>query len=188
VDRLFRLLWSVVFNIELRAQGVQCADFVTLRGMRPWVRNAGTTRIGKNFRVLGRVIRSQFGTSASGTLVIGRDVGFNEGVTIFAHSSITIGDNVSIADHASLQDTDYHPLVPGGEVRTAPIVIERNVWIGRNAIVLPGVTIGQNAVVGSGAVVTRDVPPNTVAAGNPARVIRELDIPDPDTFVRRPKT
>ena len=188
MDRLFRFFWSLVFNVELRARGVQCADFVTLRGMRPWVRNAGTMRIGKNFRVLGRVVRSQFGTAASGTLVLGTDVGFNEGVSIFAQTSITIGDNVSIADYVAIQDSDYHPTVPGGPVRTAPIVIERNAWIGRNAIVLRGVTVGQNAVVAAGAVVTQDVPANSVAAGNPARVIRELDIADPDTFIRRPKT
>jgi maltose O-acetyltransferase len=56
-----------------------------------------------------------------------------------------------------------------------PIVIEDNVWIGGGAIVLPGVTIGRNAVVGAGAVVTRSVPANTVVAGNPARVIREIE-------------
>ena len=56
-----------------------------------------------------------------------------------------------------------------------PIVIEDNVWIGGGAILLPGVTIGRNAVVGAGAVVSRDVPANAVVAGNPARVIREIE-------------
>jgi len=58
-----------------------------------------------------------------------------------------------------------------------PIVIEDNVWLGGGAIVLPGVRIGRNAVVGAGAVVTRDVAANTVVAGNPARVIREIEQP-----------
>jgi maltose O-acetyltransferase len=56
-----------------------------------------------------------------------------------------------------------------------PIVIEENVWIGGSAILLPGVTVGRNAVVGAGAVVTRNVPANTVVVGNPARVIREIE-------------
>jgi len=56
-----------------------------------------------------------------------------------------------------------------------PIVIEDNVWLGGGAILLPGVRIGRNAVVGAGAVVTRSVPANTVVAGNPARVIREIE-------------
>ena len=55
-----------------------------------------------------------------------------------------------------------------------PVRIEDNVWIGGGAILLPGVTVGDNSVIGAGAVVTRDVPANTVVAGNPARVIREL--------------
>ena len=55
------------------------------------------------------------------------------------------------------------------------IVVEDNVWIGGGAILLPGVTVGRNAVVGAGAIVSRDVPPNTVVAGNPARVIREIE-------------
>ena len=58
---------------------------------------------------------------------------------------------------------------------TKPIVIEDNVWIGGRAVVLPNVTIGRNAVVGAGAVVTRDVPSNTVVVGNPATVSREID-------------
>ncbi|NED55599.1 sugar O-acetyltransferase, partial [Micromonospora aurantiaca] len=74
--------------------------------------------------------------------------------------------------------TPTHPL--DAEQRRAkleaaqPIVIEDNVWLGGGAIVLPGVTIGTNSVIGAGAVVTKDVPPNVVAVGNPAKVIRHL--------------
>jgi maltose O-acetyltransferase len=66
------------------------------------------------------------------------------------------------------------PRIQGREV-AKPIVIEDNVWLGGGAILLPGVRIGRNAVVGAGAVVARSVPPNTVVAGNPARVIREIE-------------
>ncbi len=90
---------------------------------------------------------------------------------------ITIGDDVQIGPNVQLL-TPTHPLEP--EPRRAkvegarPIVIGDNVWLGGGAIVCPGVSIGENTVVGAGAVVTRDLPANVVAVGNPARVIRRL--------------
>jgi maltose O-acetyltransferase len=97
---------------------------------------------------------------------------------------ITIGDYTLIADYVAIHDTDFHELEPGLPVKTAPISIGRNVWIGRNAIVLSGVTIGANVVVAAGSVVTSDVPANTIVGGSPARVIRELRIPDPAHYTR----
>lgn len=173
-----------VFLLELRARGVHNASRAGLRGKRPRVRNAGTMRIGRDFWAGGRVTRVQLATSATGTLVIGNGVGINEGVSIMAVREITIGDNTLIGDYAAIHDSDFHELAPGLPVKTGPIAIGRNVWIGRNAIVLSGVTIGENAVVAAGAVVASDVPPNTIAGGSPARVIRELDIPDPAHYVR----
>lgn len=91
---------------------------------------------------------------------------------------ITIGDDVSIGPRAQLL-TALHPMTDH-EARRArwetakPITIGDNVWLGGGVIVCPGVTIGDNAVIGAGAVVTRDVPPQVFAAGNPCRVIREL--------------
>src|SRR5215218_8503425 len=95
-------------------------------------------------------------------------------------SSIRIGADVQIGPNVQLL-TPTHPLDP--EPRRAkweaaePITIGDNVWLGGGAIVLPGVTIGENTVVGAGAVVTRDLPPDVVAVGNPARVVRTLDGP-----------
>ena len=76
-----------------------------------------------------------------------------------------------------LSDSDWHDIhdrtcMPGG---SAPIVLERGAWIGDSAIVLKGVRVGENSIVGAGAVVTKDVPPNVIVAGNPARVVKHLD-------------
>lgn len=75
--------------------------------------------------------------------------------------------------------TAWHPVAAGPRrdkwEAATPIVIGDNVWLGGGVIVLPGVTIGENTVVGSGAVVTKDLPPNVVAVGNPARVIRQVE-------------
>jgi len=92
-------------------------------------------------------------------------------------AKITIGADVQIGPNVQLL-TPTHPLDP--ETRRAkweagePITIGDNVWLGGGVIVLPGVTIGENTVVGAGAVVTKDLPPNVVAVGNPARVIKQL--------------
>jgi acetyltransferase-like isoleucine patch superfamily enzyme len=89
------------------------------------------------------------------------------------HKRIEIGENCQIAYDTVIMDTDEHP-ISGGNGPQA-VLIGNNVWIGTRAIVLKGVTIGDGAVIGAGAIVTRDVPARTVAVGQPARVIRELD-------------
>jgi maltose O-acetyltransferase len=92
-------------------------------------------------------------------------------------AAITLGDDVQVGPNVQLL-TPTHPLEP--EARRAkleaakPITIGSNVWLGGGVIVLPGVSIGENTVVGAGAVVTRNLPANVVAVGNPARVIRHL--------------
>lgn len=110
-------------------------------------------------------------------ITVGSGTFANFGLTALDVAPITIGSDVQIGPNVQLL-TPTHPLDP--ERRRAkleaaePIVIEDNVWLGGGAIVLPGVTIGENSVIGAGAVVTKDVPANVVAVGNPARVIRSL--------------
>lgn len=91
--------------------------------------------------------------------------------------TITIGEDCQIGPNVQLL-TPIHPLEPGprrDKLEAArPITLRDNVWLGGGVIVCPGVTIGENSVIGAGSVVTRDVPPNVVAVGNPARVLRDL--------------
>lgn len=110
-------------------------------------------------------------------IAIGAGSFINYGLVALDVAAITIGRDVLIGPNVQLL-TPTHPLEPA--LRRAkyeaakPIVIGDNVWLGGGAIVLPGVTIGADSVVGAGAVVTRDVPPNVVVAGNPASIIRRL--------------
>lgn len=101
----------------------------------------------------------------------------NTGCVFLDGAAITIGDGVNIASGVQLITAD-HPREPALRARdvemTKPVTIGDTVWIGAGAIVLPGITIGDGATVGAGSVVTRDVPANVVAAGNPCRVIREV--------------
>ena len=92
-------------------------------------------------------------------------------------SSVTIGEGTMLAAGAYLTDADWHDLYDRTQAigQTAPIVLGNNVWIGDGATVCKGIHIGDNAVIGAGSVVTRDIPANVIAAGNPAQVIRELD-------------
>ena len=108
---------------------------------------------------------------------LGDDVFLNFLCTILDCNEVHIGHHVMIGPGVQIYCAAHHlaaeTRIQGLEV-ARPVVIEDNVWIGGSAILLPGVTVGRNAVVGAGAVVTRDVAANTVVAGNPARVIREL--------------
>lgn len=104
---------------------------------------------------------------------IGKGCGFS-GTTITAFESIKIGNNVRCGANTLISDSDWHEedARSGG---AKPVVIEDNVWLGYGVVVWKGVTIGKNSVIGVNSVVTRDIPANVVAAGNPCRVIRQLD-------------
>jgi acetyltransferase-like isoleucine patch superfamily enzyme len=107
---------------------------------------------------------------------VGRKVFINHGCTLNDIGGIVISDDVMLGPNVSLLSSG-HPVEPLDRTRkitAAPIIIERNVWIGAGAIVLQGVTVGADSVVAAGAVVTSDVPPATLVAGVPARVVREL--------------
>ncbi len=101
----------------------------------------------------------------------------NTGLTILDTCEVHIGNNVMIGPRVSLI-TAGHPIDASVRVRGLefgkPITIGNNVWIGANVFVGPGVTIGDNVVIGGGAVVVKDIPANTVAVGNPARVLRQI--------------
>lgn len=103
---------------------------------------------------------------------IGNDVIISWGVTIVDHNSHSVSWGQRKSDVSNWAQGIKH----WEDVRRAPVKIQDKVWIGFNAIVLRGVTIGEGAVVGAGAVVTKDVPPFTIVAGNPARPIRELEL------------
>jgi maltose O-acetyltransferase len=125
----------------------------------------------------GTVIRPPFYCDYGYNIFVGARSFANCGLMALDVARITIGDDVQIGPHVQLL-TPTHPLE--AEPRRAkwessqPITIGNNVWLGGGVIVCPGVTIGENTVVGAGAVVVRDLPPNVLAVGNPARVIREL--------------
>lgn len=95
----------------------------------------------------------------------------NNNVKISCFDKIVIGNDVKISEDVIIRDSDNHTLIKDGHRKTAPIYIGNHVWIGMRAIILKGVTIGDGAVIAAGAVVTKDVPPHSLVAGVPAKVI-----------------
>lgn len=119
---------------------------------------------------------------------VGENFYANYNCTLLDCAPITVGDNVLLAPNVSLF-TAGHPLhaVPRGQEYeyAFPITIGHNVWIGGNVVVNPGVRIGDNVVIGSGSVVTKDLPANVVAVGNPCRVLRSITEEDRPYYYRQ---
>lgn len=124
------------------------------------------------------IIWPPFFCSYGKNIYLGDYVFLNYMCTILDNNEVRIGSHVMIGPavqiYTAAHDLQAETRIQGWEV-AKPILIEENAWIGGGAIILPGVKIGRNAVVGAGAVVTRNVPANTVVAGNPARVVREIE-------------
>jgi acetyltransferase-like isoleucine patch superfamily enzyme len=122
------------------------------------------------------VLVPPFYTTGGVDIRVGRNVFVNQNCTFYDLGGLDIADDVMIGPNVSLI-TSGHPIEPSQRragVTASPIVIERNVWIAAGATIIGGVTVAENSVVAAGSVVTRDVPPNTLVGGNPARVIRSI--------------
>jgi acetyltransferase-like isoleucine patch superfamily enzyme len=165
-------------------------DYHTI--MKPWyVSISGPNiEIGKCATIIGeadrRVSIAVWGREpGQGCIKIGDYALISPGVRISASDEITIGDSVMIANEAYITDADWHGIYDRAHRNDSitPVSIGNNVWLGDRCAVLKGVTIGDNSIVAANAVVTKDVQENVIVAGNPARVVKQLD-PDQETFTR----
>jgi len=133
-----------------------------------------------------------FALGENGTCKIG-DFTLLNGALIMADERIEIGQHVLVSWNVGIADSDFHPIdaaqrridtfalapfykdrPPRPVLKTAPVIIEDNVWIGMNAVILKGVTIGENSIVAAGSVVSKSVPANVIVAGNPAVIVKHL--------------
>lgn len=124
-----------------------------------------------NFRGVNHPCVLQTGT-AHAKIMIGNHVEMS-GVSIVSNSSVTIGDHVLIGANCQIGDRDGH----SNRYKSSPkpIIIENKVWLGMNVTVLKGVTIGEHSIIGANSIVTKDIPDNCIAAGNPCKVIKYID-------------
>lgn len=149
------------------------------------LKGKGKIKFGKNVQIGVTLAHHTYSSynyilanSEDSEVIIGDNVVLANGSSIQSDSKVTIGNNVMIGINCFLVDTDGHDLDPekrmDGDVKKGQITIENNVVVFYNSVVLKGVTIGENSVIGSCSVVTKSIPPNVFAAGNPAKVIRSL--------------
>lgn len=189
VHRLRNRLSAYYNRFKLWALDVKYGDNCVIHGkIYIKLHNSSKVSIGKNLyfssggciNALCTNKRGAIYATDDATIKIGDNVGMSSTV-LWSHKSIKVGNNVKIGGNCILIDTDAHNLdyqkrrdyrTDCGESR--PIVIEDDVLIGVNAIVLKGVTIGARSVIGAGSVVTKNIPPDSVACGNPAKVIKSL--------------
>jgi acetyltransferase-like isoleucine patch superfamily enzyme len=148
--------------------------------------------IGRNTHIRGQLLVFKYG----GNIKIGSDCYVGDGSRIWSGESVTIGNNVLISHNVSIVDTNAHeinhferserykelikngPWEHKGSITTSPVIINDYVWISFGVIVLKGVTIGEGSIIAAGAVVTKDVAPFTMVAGNPAVVVKHIDKTD----------
>lgn len=173
MKRYLRKLQNVLFNsYQRQINKVTLGGRAHVIGDWPVISNHGTFHLGH--RVFFRSFRTKTTITVlkNATLKIGDGGYINDGVNICCSTAITIGPQVKIADWAVLYDTDFHPVAPAEPVFSAGITIGKNVWIGARAMILPGATIGDHSVIAAGAIVRGDIPPRSIAAGVPAKVIK----------------
>lgn len=151
-----------------------------------YFRGTAGMRFGKQFTTGVGARLEAWGLGPDPCLIIGDNVQINDHVHIGALEKIEIGEGVLIASRVFITDHDHgsygqnpasDPATPPAQrlLFSKPVHIMRNVWIGEQVCILPGVTLGEGCIIGAGSVVTHDVPPRSIAVGNPARVIKAYD-------------
>lgn len=140
---------------------------------KPAIQNKGKITLGTVVSIWSNINRSRLTTHRGGELIIG-DNNFINGAIISATTKVTIGNNCKFGPFSMIIDSDFHNVKDHNkDGESGEIIIEDDVWIGAKATILKGVTIGKGAVIAVGSVVTKNVPENAIAAGVPAKVIKE---------------
>jgi acetyltransferase-like isoleucine patch superfamily enzyme len=177
VVRLVAWLYSGIFRSRFAAWGRH-----SRLGLGAKLDGPEFVRVGDNVTIGSHVWLNAKDDRGDGqaTLAIGDGTYIGRFVQINAWQSVEIGHSVLVADRVMITDADHDfqdlelPIRQQGDSFRGPVVLRDGCWIGIGAVILPGVTVGRNAIVGANAVVTRDVPDRAVAAGVPARIIKQL--------------
>ena len=181
-------LYPHINRMILKANGVVFGKNLQIPGKVTWAIWGSKVSIGDNFYLssgngvnhITSNLQADVYVESQAMLAIGNNVGMSS-TRIRVHESVTIGDNVKIGGCVLITDTDAHPMdyvvrrSSNEGTKSAPVVIEDDVWVGAHCIILKGVTIGARSIIGAGSVVTNSIPVDCVAAGNPCRVIKSLN-------------
>lgn len=144
---------------------------IVITKQKPKIINKGRIEIGNAVSIWSNITKTRISVHRGGTVIIGNN-NFINGAIISAVNKIVIGDNCKFGPFSMILDSDFHEIQDHHlKGKSSEVIIEDNVWIGAKTTILKGVRIGTGSVVAIGAVVTKDVPPNSVVAGVPAKVI-----------------
>lgn len=172
IGKLFAFAWRLL-SAKYYLRNCKTGKMVTTRG-KPLLIIKGEVIIGNRVVLWSLFQRTIVSVHPGAKLIIG-DLSRLNGVHIAVKTSVVVGKNVRFGPYTLVMDSDFHNVEEhSSDGRSAPIIIEDDVWIASKAIILKGVTIGKGAVIAAGAVVTHDVPPYTMVGGVPAKVIKEL--------------
>ena len=161
-------------QIQLRRRAVVPLS-VRLRG-KVYFAARGEVVFGEGVALCGNVVPIEFVSHKGARISVGDHTFINYGASISANKLVSIGRHCLLGHYTFILDNNQHDLRQHNVTPpSAPVIIEDHVWIGSRSIILPGVHIGHNAAIGAGSVVVEDVPPWSLAVGNPARVVRCLD-------------
>lgn len=177
--------WYLCARIQFSIRGVRWPKHLTVKG--PLGLSAiGRIELGNHITIVNDSKYNRAGINHPTQLVAGRNailkignhVGIS-GASIYAESSIEIGDHVLLGANARIYDTDFHPIhfqdrLAKTSAKTAPVLIGDHVWLAANVTILKGVHIGARSVIAAGSVVASDIPEDCLAGGIPARVIRKI--------------
>lgn len=180
-------LYARINRMILKAHGVVFGRNLQIPGKVSWLIREARISIGDNFYFSSGDAVNPMTSNLQGAvyvepgaeLSIGNNVGMSS-TRFWVHDRVAIGDNVKIGACVLVTDTDAHPMdymarrTSNEGTKSAPIVIEDDVWVGAHSIILKGVTIGARSIIGAGSVVTKNIPPDCVAGGNPCKVIKTL--------------
>jgi acetyltransferase-like isoleucine patch superfamily enzyme len=174
VMNIIRGSWRILMAKIYLRKVTHLGKMVSVNG-KPIVDNQGEMIFGDEVRVWSPIVRAQLYTGKKGKLIVGRNARLN-GVHIDARELVQIGENVRIAPYTIILDSDFHDTRDHfSDGASSPVIIEHDVWIATRATILKGVTIGHGSVIAAGSVVTKSIPPKSVAGGVPARVIKKIE-------------
>ncbi|MBP1920097.1 acyltransferase [Youngiibacter multivorans] len=185
--------WTPINKISFTINGIKYNKGLRVRGKVYYIQHSkeSSVEIGSNVFInsapkanpIGFVDRVNIQMVDSGKLIIGDNCGISN-CAFTCSNQIQLGNHVLLGAGCKLFDTDFHALdyherikgnYKGAPIKTSPIIIEEGVFVGAGSIILKGVTIGRHSIIGAGSVVTKNIPPGEVWAGNPATFVRKIE-------------
>lgn len=188
------LIDHIITSVKFRLLGIEHEDFNTagIPFLDLSYSKKSKIKIGKSFRMNNGMSRNQIGygnlkctlIADGGNITIGDNVGMSQSALIAFDADITIGNYVKLGSGVKILTTDFHSVdalvrrdraLDKNNKKSSPVVICDDCFIGAGTIILKGITIGSKSIIGAGSVVTKDIPANVIAAGNPCRVIKQIE-------------